>query len=342
VEKITTIGIDLAKNVFQVCGADASGSLLFNKKLRRSQVLQFFAEIPPCVVAMEACCSSHYWAREIAKLGHATKLIPPQYVKPFVKRQKNDATDAEAICEAAQRPTMRFVPGKSAEKHADTMLFRGRDLIVRQRSQLIHALRGHFAEFGIIAPAGPASVKKFRACLEEQQIDIPLMAQEILHLLLQQIDVLSEKIAMLDKAVKDRAKSDELAKRLMTIPSVGYVTAMALSAIAPPAETFRTARDFAAWVGLTPRQHSSGGKERLGKITKQGYRTLRRLLIIGASARVKAVVRFAAPASGWLTKILERKPRMLAIAALANKLARIAWALMARGGAYKAPAVYAA
>lgn len=337
-EKITTIGLDIAKQVLQVHGADATGRTLFNKKLRRSQVLDFFAKIPPCVVAMEACGSSHYWAREIAKLGHDTKLIPTQYVKPYVKRQKNDATDAEAICEAAQRPTMRFVAGKSAEKHADTMLFRGRDLIVRQRAQLINALRGHFAEFGFIAPAGPASVKKFRACLEQQQIDIPLMAQEILHLLLQQIDALSEKIAMLDKAVKDRAKSDELAKRLMTIPGIGHVTAMALSAMAPPAEIFRTARDFAAWVGLTPRQHSSGGKERLGKITKQGNRTLRRLLIIGASARVKAVVTFARPASAWLTQILARKPRMLAIAALANKLARIAWAVMAHGGVYKAPA----
>jgi len=342
VTEVTIIGLDIAKHVFQAHGADASGARRFSRKLSRGQVLQFLAGFPPCIVAMEACSTSQYWAREIEKLGHTPRLIPPQYVKPYVKRQKNDATDAEAIVEAAMRPTMRFVPHKSEEKHADGMLFRGRDLLVRQRSQLIHALRGHFSEYGVIAPAGPASVKRFRAHLEDPALDIPVMAKTVLRILLSQIDALTEQMGKLDIAIAERAKSDDLTRRLMTIPGVGPITAMAISALAPAATTFASGRDFAAWIGLTPQQHSSGGKERLGRITKKGNTTLRRLLVICASSRVKAVVRYNRPDTPWLMSMLARKPRMLAITALANKLARIIWAMSLHGGAYRAPVIAAA
>jgi len=335
--EVVVVGLDIAKHVFQAHGADGSGAKLFNRKLSRGQVLKFLASLSPCIVAMEACSTSQYWAREIEKLGHTPRLIPPQYVKPYVKRQKNDATDAEAIAEAAMRPTMRFVTHKSAEKHADGMLFRGRDLLVRQRSQLINALRGHFAEYGFIAPPGLASVKRLRAYLEQPDLDIPDMAQTVLNLLLGQIDILTAKMVELDEAIAKRAKADELTRRLMTIPGIGRITAMAISALAPPASVFEKGRDFAAWIGLTPQQHSSGGKERLGRITKKGNTTLRRLLVICASSRVKAVVRFGVDGGAWLTGLLSRKPRMVAITALANKLARMVWAMSISGASYKTP-----
>ena len=340
-EKVSIIGLDLAKHVFQAHGADSAGRKLFSRKLSRTQVLGFFAEQPRCVVAMEACSTSHYWARAIAKIGHEVKLIPPQYVKPFVKRQKNDAMDAEAICEAAMRPTMRFVAIKSEEKHADCMLFRARDLLVRQRSQLVHAMRGHFAEFGYIAAAGISCINRFREWLSEATSVIPSIALDILRLLLKSIDDLSAQLVELDRKIADRAKSDDLTQRLMTVPGIGKITAMAISALAPDAATFASGRDFAAWIGLTRRQHSSGGKELLGKISKKGNQTLRRLLIICASSRVKSAVRHGKSDSEWLRGMLARKPRMLVITALANKLARIVWALSARGGVYRAPAMAA-
>ena len=280
----STIGLDLAKRVFQAHGADASGKVVFRKQLRRGQVLAFFAGLPACVVAMEACSSAHYWAREIGELGHMVRLIPPAYVKPFVKRQKNDATDAEAICEAAQRPTMRFVPVKSEAAQANAVVFRARDLLVRQRTQAINALRGHLGEYGLVVAKGPSHVAKLIAHVEDPASDMPEAARVVLRVLTASLQFLCERIDVLDREVARRAREDNEVRRLTTIPGVGPVIATALAALAPPASAFRRGRDFAAWVGLTPSQHSTGGKQRLGAISKMGERTLRRLLIIGASS----------------------------------------------------------
>lgn len=339
--EVSIIGLDLAKTVFQAHGADASGAVVFRKKLRRDQLLTFFAGQPRCLVAMEACAGAHYWAREIGALGHETKLIPPSYVKPFVKRQKNDMADAEAICEAAQRPTMRFVAPKSADAQGAALIFRTRDLLVRQRTQLINALRAHLAEFGFIVRQGPGHVDRLIALMQDPASDLPDMARPILVVLVQSLQALRDQIALLDREIAARSKADPVAKRLMTIPGIGPIVATALVALAPPASTFRRGRDFAAWVGLTPRQHSSGGKERLGRISKMGERSLRRLLILGASSAAKVAAREPSRASPWLTGMLARKPRMLVTVALANKIARIVWALMAHGGTYRAPAAAA-
>ncbi|MCA1386379.1 MULTISPECIES: IS110 family transposase [unclassified Bradyrhizobium] len=331
---VGTIGLDLAKHVFQVHGSSVSGAVVFRKKLRRDQVLKFFATQPASTVAMEACASSHHWGREIAKLGHQIRLIAPSYVKPFVKRQKNDAADAEAICEAAQRPTMRFVAIKTEEQQAASLVFRARVLLVRQRTQVINAIRGHLAEFGIVVAKGPCHVAK----LLERIADTPTMAQSILQLLVDLLQSLDEKIARLDQELAHRIKADTEAKRLMTIPGIGPVTATALVALAPTAQAFKKGRDFAAWLGLTPLQRSTGGKQKLGETSRMGERTLRRLLIIGASAAVRWA-RLKGSSNQWLMNMLNRKPPILVTVALANKMARIVWALMARGGTYRAPAM---
>lgn len=336
--EVSTVGIDLAKSVFQVHGADTSGAVVFRKKLRRDQVLTFFSTLPRCVVAMEACASAHYWAREIALAGHETRLIPPAYVKPFVKRQKNDMADAEAICEAAQRPTMRFVQGKSAQAQASAVVFRTRDLLVRQRTQLINALRGHLTEFGYVVRQGVGHVGQLVAIVRDPTSDVPAEARPVLAIIAGSLEALQAQIALLDREIAQRAKDDAVAKRLMTIPGVGPVIATALVALAPAASTFRRGRDFAAWLGLVPRQRSSGGKERLGRTTKMGERSLRRLLILGASSATKVAARDPDKAEAWLAGMLSRKPRMLITVALANKMARIVWALMAHGGSYRAPA----
>jgi transposase len=337
--EVSTIGLDLAKNVFQAHGADSLGAVVFRKKLRRDRVLRFLADQPACMVAMEACAGSHYWAREIAKLGHHVRLIAPGYVKPFVKRQKNDAADAEAICEAAQRPTMRFVAAKSEEQQASAMVFRVRDLVVRQRTQTINAMRGHLAEFGFVAPQGLCHAAKLIAAIEDENAAIPEAARPVLSLLVAQLRSLNDRVAVLDREIARRAREDAEAKRLMTIPGIGPITATALAALAPPATTFKRGRDFAAWLGLTPLQRSSGGKQKLGETSRMGERTLRRLLIIGASAAVRWAMRKGSTADPWLSRMLERKPPMLVIVALANKTARIVWALMAKGGTYRAPVV---
>jgi len=338
---VTTIGLDLAKQVFQVHGADATGAAVLRKRLRRSKVLSFFATLPACLVAMEACASAHYWARELRNLGHQVRLIPPAYVKPFVKRQKNDARDAEAICEAAQRPGMRFVAVKSEAQQASAAVFRARDLMVRQRTQLINCLRGLVAEYGWVAPQGRFRMAQLMADIEDPACELPEAARVVFQEMIDAIRAADARIEGLEREIATRAKQDEDARRLVTIPSVGPVIATAMLALAPPAESFACGRDFAAWLGLTPRQRSTGGKERLGSITKAGERTLRRLLIIGASAVVQQACRRGAPEGSWLAKMLARKPRMLVAVALANKTARIIWALLAKGGVYKAPAVAA-
>ena len=290
---------------------------------------------------MEACASAHYWARAISELGHEVKLIPPAYVKPFVKRQKNDMADAEAICEAAQRPTMRFVAVKSEARQASTVIFRTRDLLVGQRTQIINALRGHLTEFGFIAPQGASHVGRLIAQVEGPSLTIPEAARSCLIRLVTMLRGLQTEVEALDREIAARAKSDDVARRLMTVPGIGPLIATAIEALAPPPETFRSGRDFAAWVGLTPVQKSTGGKQRLGRTSRMGERTLRRLLIIAASGVVRWAKRKGAPAGSWLARMLARKPPMLVIVALANKNARVAWALIAKGGIYRAPAVAA-
>ena len=337
--EVSTIGVDLAKSVFQVHGSDPAGAVLFRRKLRRHQVLAFFSSQPPCTVAMEACSSSHYWAREITKLGHTVRLISPAYVKPFIKRQKNDAADAEAICEAAQRPTMRFVAPKSEQAQAAAIVFRARDLLVKQRTQIINALRGHLTEFRIVVAKGPARVPQLVRAVEDAAEPVPELARPILQMLIETLRGRDEQVTRLDREIAWRAKEDETARRLTTIPEVGPVIAVALAALAPPAETFKRGRDFAAWVGLTPLQRSTGGKQKLGATSKMGERTLRRLLIIGANTILIRAARNGAPAGSWLARMMARKPPMRVRVALANKMARIVWALLARGEVYRALAV---
>ena len=336
---VTIIGIDLAKQSFQLHGCGADGTMVFRRKLNRGKVLRFLALQPRCVVAMEACGSAHHWGREIGKLGHTVKLIPPVYVKPFVKRQKNDAADAEAICEAAARPTMRFVAVKSKQQQALGMLFRTRELLVRQRTQTVNALRGHLAEFGVVAPRGTAYVAQLAEAVEGADSQLPEAVRALGAVLLRRFVDLDTQIAKLEQQLQAQAREDEQTVRLMSIPGVGPLSAMAIQAFAPPMASFRRGRDFAAWLGLVPRQHSTGGKPKLGRISKMGQRDLRRLLVVGAMASVSWAARRGKTADPWLARMLARKPRMLVAVALANRRARIVWALLTKHESYRAAAV---
>lgn len=290
---------------------------------------------------MEACSGPHYWARELGKLGHAVRLIPPAYVKPFVKRQKNDAADAEAICEAAQRPSMRFVPVKDEEQQANGVVFRARDLLVHQRTQCINALRGHLSEYGYVFPQGIHHAPSLIAHVEDPNSSLPENARAILKVLIGTFAALEAQIKELDAEIGRRSKADPVARRLMTIPGVGPIAATAITALVAAAEGFRTGRDFAAWLGLTPLQKSTVGKQKLGAISKRGERTIRRLLILGASAVIRQACLRGAPTGSWLAQMLPRKPKMLVTVALANKMARVVWALLVRGDVYRAPAAAA-
>ena len=335
-QEVVTAGLDLAKNVFQVHAIGADGAVLIRRKLRRTEVIRFFAELPRCLVGMEACASAHHWARELMAIGHEVRLMPPAYVKPYVKRGKTDAADAEAICEAVTRPTMRFVAVKSVEQQAVLMLHKSRDLMVRQRTMLINALRGHLAEYGIVTGLGAAGVVASLKALHEEQDRFPAHARSALHGIAAQLRALASEIERLEAQILDWHRNEETSRRLATIPGIGPITASAIAAAVPDASLFRSGRQFAAWLGLTPRANSSGGKERLGGITKQGDGYLRRLLVVGSTA-VMRMTRKSPARQPWMAGLLERKPTKIATVALANKTARIAWAVMTRKEVY-APA----
>ncbi len=334
--KIATIGLDLAKTVFQVHGADGDGLPVVRKKLRRGQVLEFFASVPPCLVGLEACASAHYWARELQALGHEVRLIPPQYVKPFVKTNKNDAADAEAICEAMVRPTMRFAAVKSADQQAVLMLHRSRELLVRQRTMLINALRGHCGEFGMIAAQGARKVAALIEVIEDpDDCRLPALARDALGSLVAQLRAAEAQIAALEKELTAWHRSSEASLRLATIPGIGVITATVLVATVGDARQFRSARQFAAWLGLVPRQRSSGGKDRLGRISKRGDGYLRRLLVHGARIVLFWSRRKKEMRSDWLEALLARRPTNVVMVAMANKTARVVWAMLSRGEAYQ-------
>ena len=333
--EISILAIDLAKGSFQVCGVKADGVVVFNKSMSRSRLHQLLSEQNQCIVAMEACATSHHWGRVSQSHGHEVRLIPAAYVKPFVKRQKNDHADAEAIAEAVSRPSMRFVAVKSAEKQARAVAFRTHQCFIRQRTQLINALRGHLAEFGLVAPKGPASLKLLEATLAKPDVDLPGPVREMGALYLQQIGQLTEIIEQLADDLESATKTDEELRRLCTVPGIGPVTAGAIAAFAPDLETFESGRNFAAWLGLVPRQRSTGGKTRLGAVSKMGQCDIRRLLIVGAMSVIRWVVRKGGSANRWLASLVERKPRMVAAVALANKMARMIWAMTTKGEDYR-------
>ena len=335
---ITTIGIDLAKSVFQVHGVDDAGQVIVRKKLRRGEVLTFFAAQPPCLVGMEACATAHHWAREISALGHQVRLMPPSYVKAYLRRQKNDAADAEAICEAVTRPSMRFVPVKSAERQAVLVLHRTRELLVRQRTMLINAIRGHCAEFGIIAPQGARrSAELVQHIRQATAARLPDVAKAAMLQLAEQLDGLANEIHALERRLLVWHRQDQASQRLATIPGVGIITATALAATVTDPSIFRSGREFAAFLGLVPRQNSSGGKDRLGRISKKGDGYLRKLLVVGATSVIRRSRDSTAVSTSWIKRLLERRPARVVTVAMANKTARIVWAVLVRGDIYRPP-----
>lgn len=336
--EISTIGLDLAKSIFQVHGITAAGEVIVRKALRRSQVLPFFAKLPPCRVGVEACGTSHHWARELTGLGHDVRLMPPAYVKPYVKRRKTDASDAEAICEAVSRPTMRFVPVKSPESQAALALHRTRDLLVKQRTQLVNMIRGLLAEFGIEMARGLHHALNLAARVTQGNApDVPELAQRVVAGLAHQIGALQAQLAALEKELLAWHRSNELSQRLATIPGVGIISASALAASVTEPERFRSGRQFAASLGLTPLQNSSGGKERMGRISRMGDRYLRRLLVVGMTSLVRRARTAPASVDPRICAMLERRPARVVTVAAANRTARVAWAIMTKGGTYRKP-----
>ena len=341
-EQLATIGLDIAKSVFQAHGIGKNGSVVVQRRLRRSQVLGFFSKLLPCVVGIEACASSHFWAREIGALGHDVRLMPAAYVKPYVKRQKNDAADAEAICEAVTRPTMRFVPVKSPEQQSIMVLHKTRQMVMRQRTKLANTIRAHMAEIGIVAPIGRKGLELLLEIIgQDEDSRLPEVSRSCLRMLADQFSMVKAHILELDRAIVADVRRNENAKRLMAIPGVGPLLASAMVAAVPDPAMFRSGRNLAAWIGLVPRQNSSGGKERLGGITKQGNRYLRQLLFVGAMAVIRYAERHGTRRP-WLVRLMARRQTKVAAAALANKTARMIWAIMTTGERYREPLLQAA
>lgn len=333
--KISMLAIDLAKGSFQVCAVGPDGAVLSNRAMSRTRLVALLAEQPACMVVMEACATSHHWGRVAQAYGHEVRLVPAAYVKPFVKRQKNDRADAEAIAEAALRPTMRFVAVKSAGTQARAVAFRTHQCLVRQRTQLINALRGHLAEFGLVAPKGPANLKVLENALGDAAVDLPNPVREMGAVYLDQIASLADVIERLAAQLEAASKSDDELRRLCTIPGIGPVTAGAVAAFAPDLGTFDSGRNFAAWLGLVPRQRSTGGKAKLGAVSKMGQTNIRRLLIVGAMSVIRWVVRKGGSPNRWLAALVARKPKMVAAVALANKMARMIWAVTTKQEDYR-------
>jgi len=331
---IIRIGVDTSKHVFQLHGVDEKETPALRRQLRRGEVEKFFAKLPPARIGIEACGASHHWGRALRALGHEVVLIPPQYVKPYLKRGKNDALDAEAICEATSRPGMRFVAIKSAETQAALMMVRTRDLLVKQRTMLINAIRGHAAEFGVTGAKGPGRVA---ALLERVQEDasVPALAREMLDLLAGQLSALEARLAALEKRLMARHREDQRSQLLATIPGIGPIGGVSFSLKVPDATVFRSGRHFAAWLGITPRDHSTAGRQRPGRISREGDESLRRLLVLGATAVIRQAK--SGRASPWLLDLLVRKPKKLAAVALANKMARMIWAMLVSGEVYRSP-----
>jgi transposase len=340
---VTTVGLDIAKSVFQVHGVDAAGQVVIRRQLKRRYVLAFFQKLPACLVGIEACASSHHWSRELKTLGHTVRLMPPAYVKPYVKRQKNDTADAEAICEAVTRANMRFVATKTPEQQSCLTLHRTRHLFIRQQTAVINVIRAHLAEFGIVAPVGRKGVEELlNVVTDASDKRLPVVARICLAALGAQLCRLKEQILEFDRMIVTWHRSQETSKRLDAIPGVGPVLATALVASITDPKAFRSGRNFSAWIGLVPKQHSSGGKDRLGSISKQGDRYLRSLFMAGALAVIRYAKIHGTTHRPWLTALLARRPTKIAAIALANKMARMVWAMMARGERYKEPAALAA
>src|SRR4026208_2197899 len=342
-QAVTTIGLDIAKSVFQVHGVDAEGKVLIRRKLKRRYVLAFFQKLPPCLVGIEACATSHHWSRELKALGHTVRLMPPAYVKPYVKRQKNDATDAEAICEAVTRANMRFVPTKTTDQQSGLVLHRTRHLFIRQQTSVINAIRAHLAEFGIVAPVRRKGVEELlNVVADPNDKRVPEIARACLSEFGAQLRRIKEQVLEFDRLIRAWHRSNEMSMRLDEAPGVGPVLATAVVATVADPKVFRSGRNFSAWIGLVPKQHSSGGKDRLGSISKQGDRYLRSLFVAGALSVIRYAKIHGTKHRPWLTALLARRPTKVAAIALANKLARMAWAMMARGERYRRPAALAA
>jgi transposase len=342
VGELTTIGLDIAKSVFQVHGVDADGQVVIRQRLTRRRLLPFFAKLPRCLIGIEACATSHHWARELRGLGHDVRLMPPSYVKPYVKRQKNDAADAEAICEAVQRPTMRFVEPKTVEQQSILMLHRVRLMLTRQRTQTSNAVRAHMAELGLVAPIGRKGLASLLDIIADaSDARLPATTRACLSMLAAQLQLLAAQILQNDRAIREAARASDAGRRLMEIPGVGPLLASALVASVPEPSMFKSGRNMAAWIGLVPKQNSSGGKERLGGITKQGNRYLRQLLVVGALAVIRYAERHGTKRP-WLVKLMSRRTTKIAAVALANKTARMVWAIMTSGDRYREPKLAAA
>ena len=335
--EVSTIGVDIAKSVFQIHGVDVNGAVVIRRRIGRAKVLELFAKLPPCLVGMEACATAHQWARELRKLGHDARLMPPTYVKAYVKRGKNDANDAAAICEAVTRPSMRFVPIKSVEQQSALMLHRTRDLLIRQRTQLINALRAHLAELGLVAAKGHEGLQQLvMAVTESRDERLPSQARFACEAIVAQLHAVQTQINGLDKRIIQTHRANADSKRLEAAPGFGVILSTAVVATMTDPKAFRTGREFAAWIGLVPRQNSTGGKERLGSISKQGDRYLRRLFVLGAISIVRTA-RMRPDKYPWVIEMLARRPAKVVAVALANKMARIAWAVLAKGETYRAP-----